>query len=153
MVSNFEGDLDVFKKPENKIKVNTNSPLVTALKTDSLIEVLYLMKSKRISLIPIEDEARYTVGLLFLNDVLFLLRLPHFWEYLGRPVESLLREMYGDEDQNLSQEIEASLNRTDAEQSEHFILESTNTGHLSSTNMPNFNPPQRLPVPPLGGEI
>lgn len=69
------------------------------------------MKSKRISLIPIEDEAKYTVGLLFLNDVLFWLRLPHFWEYLARPVEMLLREMYGEEEQNLSQEIEAGLNR------------------------------------------
>jgi len=37
----------------------------------------------------------YTVGLVFLTDLLFLLRLPNFWELLSQPVSVFLEELYG----------------------------------------------------------
>ena len=90
-----------------------------AFKDDLLIEVLYQMKQKRISLLPIEDcltnqpsqvdAQSYTVGLLYLTDLLFLLRLPNFWELLSQPVSTFLEELYGNE-QDLSREFQGSLN-------------------------------------------
>jgi len=72
-----------------------------------LIELLFQMKQKRISLVPVEDllpcyptafdPQTFTVGLVFLTDVLFLLRLPNFWELLAQPVSAFLEELYGGE--------------------------------------------------------
>ena len=74
------------------------------------------MKQKRISLVPVEDVLQYpghqpnntvsgsglqtdpqsfTVGLVFLTDLFFLLRLPNFWELLAQPVSTFLDELYG----------------------------------------------------------
>lgn len=37
----------------------------------------------------------FTVGLVFLTDLFFLLRLPNFWELLSQPVSTFLEELYG----------------------------------------------------------
>ena len=41
------------------------------------------------------DAPSFTVGLVFLTDLLFLLRLPNFWELLSQPVSTFLEELYG----------------------------------------------------------
>lgn len=76
------------------------------------------MKQKRISLLPVEDylpchanqsdAPSFTVGLVFLTDLLFLLRLPNFWELLSQPVSVFLEELYGNE-QDLSRELQGSI--------------------------------------------
>ena len=72
------------------------------------------MKQKRISLVPVEeylschsssqDSQTFTVGLVFLTDLLFLLRIPNFWELLSQPVSVFLEELYGG-DPDLSREF------------------------------------------------
>ena len=76
------------------------------------------MKQKRISLVPIEEKndvqagheiLSHTIGLVFLSDLLFLLRLPNYWELLNQPVSDFLEELYGQYgDNDLSRSIEAS---------------------------------------------
>ena len=91
MVNHYDGDLSVFRRA--KIDSYQHQTLVRAYKDDLLIELLFQMKQKRISLVPVEDylpchpvqpdAPSFTVGLVFLNDLLFLLRLPNFWELLS----------------------------------------------------------------------
>ena len=81
--------------------------MVVCYKDDLLIEVFYQMKQKRVSVIPIEDKnvvqtksvggevQSYTVGLIFLADLLYLFRLPNCWDFLSQPVYLFLEEMYG----------------------------------------------------------
>lgn len=85
-----------------------------AFKDDLLIELFYQMKQKRISVLPVDDylpchpqtqdSVSFTVGLIYLTDLLFLLRLPNFWELLSQPVSVFLEELYGGE-QDLSREF------------------------------------------------
>jgi len=45
----------------------------------------------------------FTVGLFYLNDLLYLLNMPDFWECLNEPVIDFMREVYGDQhDESLS---------------------------------------------------
>ena len=58
------------------------------------------MAVSRISLLPIEKslegtQTTFTVGLLFLNDLLYLLSTPNFWECLNDPVVDFFKELYG----------------------------------------------------------
>ena len=119
MVKNYDGDLSVFQR--TKLDSYQHQTLVRAFKDDLLIELLYQMKQKRISLVPVEeylschqraqDSNSFTVGLVFLTDLLFLLRLPNFWELLSQPVSVFLEELYGG-DQDLSREFQGSLNNS-----------------------------------------
>ena len=118
IVKNYTGDLSVFRK--SKIDTYAHQTLVRSLKEDLLIEVLYQMKQKRISIVPIEDRLpchsqqrdsdtpSFTVGLVFITDLLFLLRLPNFWELLSQPVSTFLEELYGN-DNELSLDFPGSL--------------------------------------------
>ena len=118
MVNNFSGDLSVFKRPEHKIDSHLHQQLIRSFKDDTLLEVLLEMKQKRISLVPIEEKndvqagheiLSHTIGLVFLSDLLFLLRLPNYWELLNQPVSDFLEELYGQYgDNDLSRSIEAS---------------------------------------------
>ena len=58
MITNYQGDLSVFKRPENKIDSHlyASESLVRSFKDDTLLEVLLAMKQKRISLVPIEEK-------------------------------------------------------------------------------------------------
>ena len=49
---------------------------------------------------------------MFLTDLLFLLRLPNFWELLSQPVSTFIEELYGGGDQDLSREFQNSLNNS-----------------------------------------
>jgi hypothetical protein len=37
----------------------------------------------------------FTIGLIFLNDLLYLFGIPNFWECLNEPVIDFLKEIYG----------------------------------------------------------
>jgi len=65
------------------------------------------MLDKRISMVPVESiieefdkenqQVKYcmfTTGLCFMNDLLYLLKLPNYWNYLSEPVSALLHELY-----------------------------------------------------------
>ena len=122
MVKTYKGDLSVFRR--TKMDSFTQQTLVRCYKDDLLIELLYQMKQKRISMMPVEDrltnasqqssqsvseQSSFTVGLVYLTDLLFLLRLPNFWELLTQPVSTFLEELYGNEN-DLSREY--SLNNS-----------------------------------------
>ena len=53
MVKNYNGDLSVFRR--SKIDTYLHQTLVRSYKDDCLIELLYQMKQKRISIVPVED--------------------------------------------------------------------------------------------------
>ena len=55
LVTNYQSNMQVFNKAENKIDNYMHQNLVCCYKDDNLIEVLHQMKQKRISCIPIED--------------------------------------------------------------------------------------------------
>ena len=120
MVTNYEGDLSVFKRPENKIDSHLHQTLVRAYKDETLLEVLFAMKQKRISVLPIEERFElqltqevesHTIGLLFITDLLYLLRLPNYWQLLSQPVTEFLNELYGQyEDSELSRSIDTRSN-------------------------------------------
>lgn len=70
--------------------------------TDSLFSVLKKMRDNRVSCIPIEKQvnpcdqrATRTVGLAFLTDIMFLLRLPNFWRHLDEPVINFVTDLNG----------------------------------------------------------
>lgn len=55
----------------------------------------------------------HTIGLVFLTDLLFLLRLPNYWELLNQPVSDFLEELYGSYgDNEISRSIDAQSNRS-----------------------------------------
>ena len=53
MVKTYKGDLSVFRR--TKMDSFTQQTLVRCYKDDLLIELLYQMKQKRISMMPVED--------------------------------------------------------------------------------------------------
>ena len=55
MLTNYEGDLSVFKRPENKIDSHLHQTLERTFKDETLLEALFTMKKKRISILPIEE--------------------------------------------------------------------------------------------------
>ena len=57
------------------------------------------MRDQRVGVISIEaSEGGYTVGLCFLNDLLYLLRLPDYHQYFCRPVMDFLQILNDYED-------------------------------------------------------
>lgn len=116
LVTQFQGDLSVFKIPIKEIDAlsrlssnNNYDYLIKASNHDSLLHVLRLMKDKRVSLVPIEESIgkhEATVGLCFLNDLHYLLKLPDFWKFLQEPVMNFLKELNGFEDDEATDQEE-----------------------------------------------
>lgn len=103
MVNNYKGDLKVFRQPQNNITSFAKQTLVRANERDSLLHVLRVMAASRISVLPIErtlegTQTTFTVGLLFLNDLLYLFGTQNFWECLNDPVVDFFKELYGAHD-------------------------------------------------------
>ena len=80
---------------------------------DSLFQVLKKMRDNRVSCIPLErpisptdPHTTRTVGLSFLTDIMFLLRLPDFHKHLDEPVIKFVSELNGlEEDLSYSELI------------------------------------------------
>lgn len=104
LVNSYKGDLSVFRLPSSNITAVGKQSLVRANDSDSLLHVLRVMAASRISLLPIErkiedptcnKKTTFTVGLMYLNDLLYLLGMPNFWESLNEPVLEFFKELYG----------------------------------------------------------
>jgi len=70
--------------------------LITCKDSDKLLTVLKMMMQHRISVVPVESHHKnqsYTVGLCFLNDLRYLLKLPDFTRYLDWPILRFIKEM------------------------------------------------------------
>lgn len=113
MLENYTGsDLSIFEEPLSNFDLThhnlfpTYQKLVMARDTDTLFSVLKKMRDNRVSCIPIERQlspsdqhSTRTVGLAFLSDIMFLLRLPNFYKYLDEPVLAFVTDLNGlDED-------------------------------------------------------
>ena len=96
LVENYTGsDLSIFEEPLSSFDLAHHNlfpsyqKLVIARDTDSLFSVLKKMRDNRVSCVPIEklipssgNHTGRTVGLAFLTDLMFLLRLPNFYKHL-----------------------------------------------------------------------
>jgi hypothetical protein len=101
MVSNYRGDLTQFRMQH--VGSFAKQTLVRANEHDTLLHVLRVMAASRISVLPIErkvedqthQKTTFTIGLLFLNDLIYLLGMPNFWQCLNEPVVEFFKELYG----------------------------------------------------------
>lgn len=113
LVENYTGsDLSIFEEPLTNFDLTHHNlfpsyqKLVMSRDSDSLFTVLKKMRDNRVSCIPIEKQVlpndphtTKTVGLAFLTDLMFLLRIPDFWKYLDEPVLKFVMDLNGlDED-------------------------------------------------------
>lgn len=72
-----------------------------------MFQVLRKMRDWRVSVVSIEAaEGNYTVALCFLNDLLYLLRLPDYYYFFNQPVMVFLKELNSNDD--LSQRDDTS---------------------------------------------
>ncbi len=123
LVENYTGnDLSIFEEPLTNFDLTHHNlfpsyqKLVMARDSDSLYSVLKKMRDNRVSCIPIEKTVHpddphttKTVGLAFLTDIMFLLRIPDFWKYLDEPVLKFVMELNGlDEDFDHGEKTEAT---------------------------------------------
>lgn len=77
-------DLSIFRIPLRSLDMLFQTELVRCKETDSLFSVLRKMRDQRVGVVPIESsEGGYTVGLCFLNDLIYLLRKPDFHTQLS----------------------------------------------------------------------
>ncbi len=70
--------------------------------TDSLLDILKIMRDQKVSCVPLEKGINSTPGapvktiaLSYLFDLMFLLKLPNFWKYLEEPAINLVIELNG----------------------------------------------------------
>ena len=77
-----------------------------------MFSVLKKMRDNRVSCIPIERQLSQndqhttrTVGLAFLTDLMFLLRMPDFYKYLDEPVIAFIGDLNGLEEDLTYQEL------------------------------------------------
>ena len=66
------------------------------------------MCDSRISVVPIDSqEGDFTVGLCFLNDLIYLFRQPNFYTYLSQPVIDFIKKVnYFDSEELKQDELE-----------------------------------------------
>ena len=97
LVNNYKGEIGFFKhyfqKFESRAEIahcSKNKNLVRALHTDSLFEVLQKLRENKVSMILVERlftknsvQKSETVGIVFLSDLMFILRQLNFHEILS----------------------------------------------------------------------
>lgn len=95
MTSNWnQGEVDCFKIPLKQLDMLFSNELVRCKESDILFTVLRKMNDQRVNVISVDsDEGNYTVGLCFINDLLYLLRQPDYHFFLGQPVMTFLKEL------------------------------------------------------------
>jgi hypothetical protein len=115
LVNNYKGEVDFFRKLfsnyENESNIShcsKNFNLVRAQHTETLFEVLIKLREKRISMIAVERtfyckktqrEISETVGIVFLTDLMYILRQINFADILKQPVMNFVMNLNGtDED-------------------------------------------------------
>ena len=110
LVETYTGtDLSFFEEPLSSFDLSHHhnlfpsyQKLVIARDTDSLFQVLKKMRDNRVSCIPIEKlinaqdpHNTRSVGLAFLNDIMYLLRMPEFYRQLDEPCINFVKEING----------------------------------------------------------
>lgn len=119
LLNNYKGDIDFFKtkfrKFENKMDrsyFSSNLNLVTAQHNDTLFEVLQKLRDNRVSMIVVNrsytiqnQPTTETMGLVFLTDLMCLLRQQNFHELLTQTVNKFVITLNGtEEDRKLYKE-------------------------------------------------
>ena len=107
MTTNWVKDISCFQISLKYFDLLFQNELIRCKETDSLYFVLKKMREKRVGVVSIEAaDGQYTVGLCFLNDLFYLLRLPDFHYFLSQPVIVFLRELdsFGEEISNVDSE-------------------------------------------------
>ena len=118
LVNNYKGEVDFFgqnftmieKSTNNVSHCSRNQNLVKAFHMDTLYEVLKKMRDNRVSNVIIERNYRCketqrditeTVGVVFLTDLMYLMRQANFHEILTQPVIMFVMQLNGsDEDRS-----------------------------------------------------
>ena len=114
LVENYNGDISFFEVPLHNFDLPNSqlfpkvSKIVQAKDQDSLISVMKKMRENRISCIPIERQINpndefttRTVGIAYLSDLMFLLRIPNYYRYLEEPIINFIIDLNGlEEDGN-----------------------------------------------------
>lgn len=112
LVNNYKGEIGFFKhyfqKFESKAEIShcsKNKNLVRAHHTDTLYEVLQKLRENKVSMILVERiftknsiQKSETVGIVFLSDLMFILRQLNFHEILTQPVIKFVMSLNGTED-------------------------------------------------------
>ena len=146
LVNNYKGEIGFFRHHFSKFDTNishcsVNQNLVRAQHTDTLFEVLQKMRDFRISSIIIErqfvlksnpqKDQTESVGIVFLNDLMYLLRQINFHEILTQPVMKFVMHLNGtEEDRNAFKERVKRENETG------------NPSEVSSDGASNFTNPK-----------
>lgn len=119
LANNYKGEVDFFSQSFTMIERSTNNVshcsrnqnLVKASYMDTLFEVLKKMRDNQVSNVIIERsyqsketqrEVTETVGMVFLTDLMYLLRQVNFFEILTQPVMHFVMHLNGSEE-DLSQ--------------------------------------------------
>ena len=108
--------------------------------TDSLYEVLLKLRENRVSMITIERQYHHektqteqieTVGLVFLTDLMFILKQVNFHEILTRPIIDFVLALNGtDEDKR------AYKDKLRAEGSNNDVTDQNSLSHTNSLRRP-----------------
>jgi CBS domain containing-hemolysin-like protein len=116
LVNNYKGEISFFKHYFSKFETQSNishcsknQNIVRAQHTDNLYEVLQKLRENKISMIIVERlfsssksnniQKSETVGIVFLTDLMFILRQLNFHEILTQPVLKFIMSLNGtDED-------------------------------------------------------
>lgn len=106
LVDFYNGDTGFFEKNIKFFENNQDhlfpkfSRVYWAKDSDTLLTVLKMMREHKIAAVPIEksvngdtDGKTYTVGISFLSDLMFLFKLPHFYQYLNLPAINLVQQL------------------------------------------------------------
>lgn len=131
LVNNYKGEIDFFKSKFIKLEnlndishFSKNHNLVSAQHTDTLFEVLQKLRENRVSMISIDrkkhihDARTETVGIVFLTDLMYILRQVNFHEILTQPIIKFVMNLNGTEEDRTAyrERIKKELTTSGAEQ-------------------------------------
>ena len=142
MITHWVGkDLNIFRIPVRQLDMLFQTELVRCKETDSLFSVLRKMRDQRVGVVPIESsEGGYTVGLCFLNDLIYVLRQPDFYTLLSKPIMSFLKELnsFDDDISNSSHHDSAENVPININKTQHQVIEkSTATREMNQDQSSN----------------
>lgn len=144
LVENYTGsDLTIFEEPLSNFDLTHHNlfpsyqKLVIARDTDSLFSVFKKMRDNRVSCIPIERQlssadphTTRTVGLAFLTDIMYLLRLPNYYQRLDDHVINFVMDLNAlEEDQLSCQDLGQQSTGTNSENALAGIVAKNTTEH------------------------
>lgn len=83
VTDHWQKDLDCFRIPIGSFETLFSTEMIRCRESDTLFEALRKMNDNRVSVLAVQaDSDEFTVGLCFMNDLLYLLKLPDYVTYL-----------------------------------------------------------------------